>query len=81
MPIAILVADDEGDFRKKAGRLALTTSQAANHLGVHSKTFEAFVQSGRISPWPEMLANFRLYLADDVERLKEERAREKQRVF
>ena len=81
MPIAILVAKNEGDFRSGKGRLALTMSQAAGHLGVHHKTFEGFEQEGRIVPWPERLGPFKLYPADDVEKLKEERARQKQRIF
>lgn len=81
MPIAILVAKNEGDFRSRTGRLAMTMSQAAAHLGVHHKTFEGFEQEGRIEPWPERLGPFKLYLADEVEKLKEERAREKMRVY
>lgn len=81
MPIAILVSKDEGDFRSNRGRLALTTAQAAHHLGVHAKTFEGFVESGMIEPWPEMLGNYRLYEQEKVETLRQTRARQKQRVF
>lgn len=81
MPIAILVAEDEGDFRKKLGRLAMTTAQAAGHLGVHAKTFEGMVEEGKVAPWPEMFGNYRLYLADDIEKLKQDRARSKMRTF
>ena len=81
MPIALLVSKDEGDFRSGRGRLALTTAQAAAHVGVHAKTFEGFVESGMIEPWPEMRGNYRLYLQEDVETLRQERATKKQRRF
>lgn len=77
MPIHIRVG--EGDVRN--ARDAMTFAQAVAHVGISRKTFTNYIEQGDIKPWPEAIGNTVLFVADDVEALRQRRIKEKQRQY
>lgn len=72
MAIIILVGTEE-DLRRGTGERALITSEAQAVLKVGGRLFREMTQRGDLVPCDEQLGNYCLYLAKDVERLRQQR--------
>jgi predicted DNA-binding transcriptional regulator AlpA len=72
MPIVILVGEAE-EIAAGKGRQALTRTQAAARLGIAEKSIYRLIENMELTPYPERLFNSPLFLADEVEELRQKR--------
>lgn len=73
MPIYLIWAESEEDFRKSKGQVALTTTQAAARLGVIERRVRGLVEEAKLTPIAEKFGNSPLYLEADIETLRQSR--------
>lgn len=72
MPIVILVGETS-EIERGRGRPALTRTQAAARLGVGEKSLYQMIERMELTPYNERLFNSPLFLAEEVESLREKR--------
>ncbi len=72
MPIAFIGGTDE-QIKAGKGDLLITRTQAAARLGMNEKRFSTLIEKDLITPYEERICNMPLFLADDVEKLRESR--------
>lgn len=73
MAIIIWVAENERDLEAGRGQRALITTEAQAVLKLNEKAFRELLTKGEITPYEEKLGNYTLYLARDVEELRQKR--------
>lgn len=73
MAIIVLVGKDEETLRRGHGERALTTTEAQAVLKLRERRFRELIDQGELTPYEERLGNFQLFLASDVEALRQRR--------
>lgn len=73
MPFRVIWCENEIDFDKGRGQVALTAAQAAARLGVSERRVRGFFEEAKLTPCPEKFWNSPLYLESDVEQLRQSR--------
>lgn len=70
MPIAFIAGTDE-QIQAGKGELLLTTTQAAARLGMNERRLRMLVEEGKLKAYGERYCNVPLFVAKDVETLRE----------
>jgi hypothetical protein len=72
LAIIIMVGTEEA-LRRGSGERALTTVEAQTVLRLRDRAFRELMNRGEITPYEERLGNYQLFLARDVEELRQQR--------
>ncbi len=73
MAIVIFAGKDEETLRRGNGDRVLTTMEVQAILKVGDRALRHLILRGDLTPWEERLGNYQLFLADDVERVRQSR--------